>query len=803
MIVRLLIFSLLLGAIGCSQRMVRSLPGVNGDRVSLPNGWHLTPVGRSIGVGDLPMNFAVSHDRRLIAVTNNGESDQSIELIDVATARVTDIMPIPRSWLGIEFTRDDRHLYVSAGNLNTIRTYSVENNSLTPQDSIVLGKPWPVRISPTGLALDESRNRLYVVTKENNSLYVIDIKTKSVLKRDTLDGEAYTCLLSPDHATLYISVWGNKNVCVYDTKADSITAHIATGSNPNDLCLTGDGRYLFVANSQDNSISVIDTRQLSVLETLSAALFPQSLEGSTTNSIGLSEDGKRLYAANADNNCLAVFNVERPGHSVSKGFIPTGWYPTCVRVVDGRVWVANGKGITSAPNPRGPNPARRRGKAEESKKREQYIGGLFKGTISVIPEPDGAQLAAYSQMVYRNTPYSPSAASMSGGESGNPIPVRPGEPSPIKHVFYVIKENRTYDQVLGDDPRGNGDTSLCLFPERVTPNQHAIAREFVLLDNFYVDGEVSADGHNWSTAAYANDFIEKTWPTRYGGRGGEYDYIGNRSIALPRNGFIWDNCLSHNVSFRNYGEFGDEGPPKLKTLAEQTCGTYPGWNLKIKDTTRERVWENDFDSLLAVNALPAMNLVYLPNDHTSGLSKGAFSPFAAVADNDLALGKLVEHLSHSSVWNESAVFVLEDDAQDGPDHVDAHRSIAFVAGGHVRRHAVDHTMYSSSSMLRTMELILGLPPMSQYDAAATPMWRCFDGSIDRSVFTALPARIDLDDKNIAVNNSSEASDMFDLSGPDRAPVQDLNRVIWLAVRGEGSAMPAPRRGAFVSSQGDD
>src|ERR1041385_7582988 len=603
---RSIAFALLLAGMGCSQKMITSLPGADQTGVRLPNGWHLTPAGQTIGVGDLPMNLAVSHDRRLIAVTNNGESARSSELIDVPGARVIDVMPIPQSWLGIEFARDDRRIYASAGNLNSIRIYTVEKNSLRLQDSIVLGKAWPVRISPTGLALDESRDRLYVVTKENNSLYVVDLRTKSILKRDTLEGEAYTCILSPDHATLYVSVWGNKNVCVYDTRSDSITTRIPTGRNPNDLCLTKDGLYLFVANSQDNSISVIDTRRNEVLETLNAAMFPQCPEGSTTNSIGLSEDGRTLYAANADNNCLAVFNVERPGHSVSRGFIPTGWYPTCVRVVDGLVWVANGKGISSLPNPRGPNPSRRRGKAEESKRREQYIGGLLKGTINVLREPDEAQLAQYSRMVYRNSPYSPSGASTAEGESGNPIPVRPGDPSPIKHVFYVIKENRTYDQVLGDEPRGNGDTSLCLFPERITPNEDALAREFVLLDNFYVDGEVSADGHNWSTAAYANDFIEKTWPTRYGGRGGEYDYIGNRSIALPLNGFIWDDCLAHHVSFRNYGEFGDEGPPKLKSLTEQTCRAYPGWNLKIKDTTRERVWEHDFDSLLAANALPAM-----------------------------------------------------------------------------------------------------------------------------------------------------------------------------------------------------
>ncbi len=796
------ILILLFGGIGCHTGIIPSLADIERSRVFLPNGWHLTPVGRSLRVGDLPLNLAVNRNRRRIAVTNNGKSDQSIELIDGENARVIDSISLRQSWLGLQFSDDDRRLYVSGGNLNSIFVFDVSNDKLRLEDSIVLGKPWPVKISPTGLALDDTRSRLYVVTKEDSSLYIIDRGTKSILRKIALGAEAYTCILSPTRQTLYVSLWGTDKIVAYDTEMDTMRARIQAGDHPNDLCLTSDGRYLFAANSQDNSVSVIDATHFTVLETLDAALYPHSLEGSTTNSIALSDDDGTLYIANADNNCLAVFDVRHPGHSMSKGFIPTGWYPTCVRVVHNQLWIANGKGLTSLPNPKGPNPAQRRGKAEDI--HEQYIGSLFRGTISVLAEPNDRQLAGYSQVVYRNTPYKKLEDGGIGREPGNPVPLRPGDASPITHVFYVIKENRTYDQVLADDPRGNGDTSLCLFPERITPNEHALAREFVLLDNFYVDGEVSADGHNWSTAAYANDYIEKTWPTRYGGRGGNYDYIGNRSIALPRAGFIWDNCTAHNIPFRNYGEFADEGTPRLPVLAEHTCPAYPGWNLEIRDTTRERIWEHDFDSLLAVNAVPALSIVYLPNDHTSALAKGAFTPFAAVADNDFALGKFVEHISHSSLWKESVVFVIEDDAQDGPDHVDAHRSIAFVVGGRVRRHAVDHTLYSTSSMLRTMELILGLPPMSQYDAAAGPMWRCFQEAVDGSAFQARPAHINLDDRNIAETNLMKRSEGFDLSQADRVPSEEMNRILWEAVRGEGSVIPPARRGAFLRSvPGDD
>jgi YVTN family beta-propeller protein len=770
-------------------------------RIALPNGWHLSPAGSSLDVGDFPMNIEMSPDGHLAAVLNCGQSDQSIQLIDVRAHRVVDSVPIPMAWLGLRFSRDGRRLYASGGNLNQILIYDIRDSKLHCADSIVLGRPWPEKISPTGIALDESRERIYIATKESNALYIASLGSKKVVAKIPLSSEAYACCLSPDKSTLYVSLWGGKGVVVFNTESDTVSGVIPAGNHPNDICLTPDGKYLFTANSQDNTVSVIDTRRRVAVETLDAAVYPNSPEGSTTNSVALSGDGKTLFIANADNNCLAVFDVSEPGHSRSRGFIPTGWYPTCVRVSGDELWVANGKGFTSHPDPHGPNPAGRVGKAEEAVVREEYIGSLFRGTVSIVPIPDDGHLGAYSTAVYRNTPFSHDREAQTGGEPGNPVPVRQGDPSPVKYVFYVMKENRTYDQVLGDDPRGNGDTSLVLFPRKITPNEHAIAREFVLLDNFYVDAEVSADGHNWSMAAYANDYIEKTWPTRYGGRGGNYDYIGNRDIALPKNGFLWDDCLRNGVSFRNYGEFCDDGVPMLSALAAHTCRAYPGWDLGIHDTTRERIWEHEFDSLLAAGTLPRLSIVYLPNDHTSGLSRGAYTPFAAVADNDLALGKLIEHLSGSSIWKECAVFVLEDDAQDGPDHVDAHRSTAYVAGGLVRRHAVDHTMYSSASMLRTMELILGLTPMSQYDAAAEPMWRCFTPGADLTPFHAVPAEVNLDEKNTAWNNGGKEEEI-NLTDADRVPDGEFNLILWGAIKG-GVPMPPVHRSAFLSTEKDD
>ena len=422
--------------------------------------------------------------------------------------------------------------------------------------------------------------------------------------------------------------------------------------------------------------------------------------------------------------------------------------------------------------------------------------------MSIIDEPGPVALGIYSKAVYTNTPYSKQGELNAKGEAGNPIPMKVGAPSPIKYVFYIIKENRTYDQVLGDMPEGNGDSSLCLFPERVTPNHHKLARDFVLLDNFYADGEVSADGHNWSTSAHATDYIEKNWVTSYGGRGGTYPGEGQKKIADPKDGYIWDYASRAGVTFRTYGEFADNGKANIPVLENHLCTYFPGYNLKIRDTVRFNRWKQDFDSLLALNAVPRLNTLRFSNDHTEGLRRGSATPFAHVADNDLAMGLFIEHLSNSSIWKESAVFIVEDDAQNGPDHVDAHRTVAFVAGPFVKRGYVDKTMYSTSSMLRTIELILGLPPMSQFDAAATPMFNSFMATPNFTPYKALPNNINLSEVNTATNRTALLSDKIDLSKEDLVPDMLFSEIIWKAVRGEHSQMPAPRRSAFVKTDKD-
>ena len=780
----------------------QTLQQLEAKRVGLPNGWSLTPIGKSLALGDLPLNMAVLPSKRFIAVTNNGQSVQSLQLIDAVNNKVLHNKIIPRSWYGLKFSSDERFLYASGGNDNWILKYAIVKDTLALKDSIKLGPKWPYKLSPTGIELDDAKKILYVGTKENNSLYFVDLASKTIKDSIKLEGEVYGCLLSPDKRKLYVSVWGNDEVLVINTSNRKIQEHIKVGDNPNELCLTKNGKYLFVANANDNSVSVINTAEQKVIETLNAALFPDAPPGATSNGLALSGDEKILYIANADNNCLAVFDISKPGQSKSNGFIPTGWYPTNIKVIGKKIFVTNGKGFSSRANPYGPNPTKRREEVishvgdTNRPKEVQYIGGLFKGTMSIITAPTAQQLSVYSQVVYRNTPYNNEIAAQAKGETGNPIPMKLGDPSPIKYVFYIIKENRTYDQVLSDLPGGNGDTSLLLFGERITPNLHKLAKEFVLLDNFYCDGEVSADGHSWSLGAYATDFLEKTWPTNYGGRGGEYQGEGAKKTANNK-WYIWDQCKKKGISYRTYGEFTDAKTASIPVLENHFCPYYTGWNMGVKDTSRFYQWKREFDSLLEKNAVPRFNTLRMGNDHTEGLRKDKPTPFAHVADNDLAVGMFVEYLSKSPLWKESAVFIIEDDAQNGADHVDAHRTTAYIAGGFVKRKFIDHTMYSTSSMLRTMELILGLQPMSQYDAAAEPMWRCFTSTADISPFVSLPSNINLNEKNIVLNKWQQKSETFDFTHEDRAPDLEFSELLWYAVKGDHIPFPGPKRSAFV------
>ncbi len=769
------------------------------NRIGLPNGWALTPVGQHLKLGDLPLNMVLNGAGDRAVVSNNGQSGHSLQWIDLQKNQVLHTLDVPKLWYGLALNAAGNNLYASAGNDNCIRRYGIEKDQLKYRDSISLGKAFPKnKIWPAGLALDEKRQQLYVACKDSTALFVLDLQAKKVKKTIALGAQAYSAVLSKSGEDLYVSLWGGAEVVVIDLAREEVKKRIKVGLHPTEMVESADGKRLFVACADDNSVFVIDLVQLKVQENLNAALYPDAPTGSGSTSLALDEAGKKLYVANADNNCLAVFDVSEVGESRAFGFVPTGWYPSVVRFWGKNIYVCNGKGVLgSKANPKGPQPNDDHGGGEE------YIAGLFKGALSVIALPDALTWAAYRRLVYENTPYSKEKELQAAGEKGNPIPSRVGEFSPIKYVFYILKENRTYDQVLGDLPKGNSDPSLCLFPDSITPNHHALAREFVQLDNFYVDAEVSADGHSWSMAAYANDYNEKTWPTNYGGRGGDYDYEGQNPTAVPKAGFLWNQALKAGISFRNYGEFAygyDE--PMDPSLRPHTCKSFPAWDLNIKDSLRYERWKTDFDELLRKNAVPRLSIFSLGGDHTSGAAPGARTPKAMVADNDWAMGKIVEHISKSPIWKETAIFILEDDAQNGPDHVDAHRSVCLVASPYARRNHLEHTLYATSSVVRTIELILGLKPMSQYDAGATPLYACFSKKPHFAPYQARPYNIKLNQFNPKTGKLAEMSKNLPLHKVDAVPERLFNEIIWKAVKGTQQDMPAPRRSAFVFGDSD-
>jgi YVTN family beta-propeller protein len=799
--------------------LFRPTPGAQFDgAVLLPNQWSLRPVGKQVEVGNFPVNIALHVKGDWAAVLHSGYGPHEVAVVDLKMARIVSRVGLPKTFYGLCFTPDGDQLLVSGGEDDVVYQFHFSKGYLSDRKVIELPDPKSTLVA-AGLACSHDGNRVYVACCLGNRLVVVPLshpeQQKSVALPD--GGHPYSVLPSTRTDRVFVSLWGKSSVAVIDPSTGKTDATWPTASHPTEMVLSPDGGLLYVACADSNSVTVIETQSGRQIEILSTSLYPQAPHGSTPNSLALAPNGKTLWVANADANNLTVIDVSHRGQGRPQGFIPVGWYPTSVRVsaAADRIVVANGKGLSSKANRDGPNP-----KLEHVTAKTEYIGGLFPGTVSIIATPKPNAMPGLSKTAYACTPLRADAAPTGHRrQADNPIPAQVGQSSPIKHCIYVIKENRTYDQIFGDIREGNGDPELCLFPERVTPNHHALARQFVLLDNFYVDGEVSANGHEWSTAAYATDYVEKVWPQVYRS-GGEhsrkalpgfgYPAEGGTAIAAPSSGYLWDRCREAGVSYRSYGEFVENGPQpgkpghaRVKGLEGHFDPLYRGFDLDYSDQRRADRFIEELKRFESEGQMPSLIILRLPNDHTSGTTRGVPTPTAYLADNDLALGRLVDAVSRSKFWNETAIFVLEDDAQNGPDHVDAHRSPALVISPYAKRRQVDSNMYSTSSMLRTMELILGLKPMTQFDAAAQPMYDSFQAEPDLTPFVHLPAIVNLQQRNQAEAWGAEESARMDFREADAAEDQRLNEIIWRSVRGAGQSMPPPVRAAFFAPHGDD
>ena len=827
--------------------------GDDPNYVVLPTNQVLTPLGRQVIVGGRPTDVALSPDGRWLAVL----SGSHVITIDVGSGAAVDRAEhTGGSCKGVLFSADGKKLFASSSG-GTIGVFDVAaDGKLARASSIQL--PVPAKAArktalPIGLALSGDQKTLWAVLNLNNTLAEIDLPTGNVVREIPVGNAPYDVVLAGD--TAYVSNWAGRHpgpadltgpsgiatpvridprrhiasdgsVSVVDLKTGRETKQIVVGLHPCGLALAPDGGHVCVANSNSDSISVIDTRAREVIETVSSRPEKSpALFGSGPNALAFSDDGRTLYVANGANNAIAVIGFE-PRRCRWKGCLPTAWYPAGLVLDRARqsLYVANVKGIGSLNITAGRGRRKVKGKDVFG-----YRARDHQGTVSLIPLPRANELAAHSQQVAKNNRVANSHAALAApNRQAMPVPVPrlTGEPSVFKHVLYIIKENRTYDQVFGDIAAGEGDADLCIFGREVTPNQHKIVDEFVLLDNFYCSGTLSADGHQWTDEAYVTDYIEKS----FGGFVRSYPYYGGDAMAYASSGFLWDNVLAHGKTMRVYGEFVQatirwKDPSRktkltfldclrdfeqqsglievlatatVKTLEPHLCRTAIGFPSTVPDVYRAGEFIKELKDFERRGSLPNFMIMLLPNDHTSGTAAGWPTPAASVADNDLALGRIVEAISRSRFWKDTCIFVVEDDPQDGFDHIDGHRTVAMVISPYSRLRKVDSTNYNQTSIVRTIELILGLPPMNQFDASATPMSTCFGDKLDLTPYTSLANNIPLDQMNPPVaqirdprqRHWAAVSATLPLEDVDQADEDTLNRILWHATRGRDDTYPA-------------
>jgi YVTN family beta-propeller protein len=846
---RLPFAALLLCALSAAADDIDQLKvGVQPDgRIVTPTNQVLRPAGRQITFPGRPVDLALAEDGAILVV----KSTRELLFIDVAANKVKQTLAIPKIGSGFSVVglavHGDR-VYVGDTGDTVHAAERQDDGKYAWTDAIDLAAPsLGGKAHTAGMEFDRNGKKLWTASTRGNNVQLLDLASDESEQTVSVGVAPYMIRAAGDK--LYVSNWGgdppakgepqakssgspvhiDPKTGVADRGSVSVLASengrwkqartIAVGLRPCALAVSPKGRFVYVGNANSDTISIIDTHTDKVVETILCRPDVHLPFGSGSNAVAVSHDGGTLYVADGTNNCIAVVrlaagssdgeSIGRPDASAVAGLIPTGWYPGAVLLsADGKtLYAANIKGHGSLSQPRA---------AEQGKNSRDYLG-----SVSIIEVPDAAQLAEYTKQVNENNRLAYSLAGLDAPRPDAtpvPMPRRHGEPSVFQHVIYIIKENRTYDQVLGDMKEGDGAAKLCLFGEETTPNQHALARQFTLFDNFYCSGVLSADGHCWTDQAYCGDYLEKS----FGGFTRSYPDDGSDPLAYASPGFLWDDALAHRKTFRNYGEYVSNkfDPNKakwtdlyadyknktanvkvtatanLKTLAPYTHPGYPWFPLLMPDVYRARLFLEELKSFEKKGEMPNLIVMTLPGDHSSGLSGGYPTPRAMVADNDLALGQIVEGVSKSKFWPNTCIFVVEDDPQAGFDHVDGHRTVAFAISPYTKRKFVDHTAYNQTGMVKSIELALGLPPMNQLDLSATPMRNCFTDEPDLTPYECVPNKIKLDEMNILsglldgeARRWAEKSAALDFDDGDAADEDTLNRILWYSVRG-GAPYPA-------------
>ncbi len=841
------VFLLSLGAGGIAAVNATFVPEV--PATPLVTGKRLTPRGSQTNVGSFPANMAMSPDGQFLIVTNVGMRSFLSVLRSSDGKMVSQLdwnadSPVFKKkkqalYVGLVCGAEkdgQTPVYASGGAEGTVAVLSLSAAGVLTDTGRKLGVAQEGGAFVAGLSLSADGTQIYAADNSANpnakmrgALQVLSVSTGKIERKIELPGYPYA-LASAKNGAIYVSSEQRGVVSVIEgTKPQK---DIATGTQPVALLLDRAQKRLFVANAGSDTLSLIDTRKQRVTRTI--LLRPQGargLPGATPTGLALSPDEKRLYVTLADLNAVAV--VDLPGGTLA-GYIPVGWYPTAALVSsDGRrLFVANAKGVAARNPNAAPNP--------NLKERPQYIQNLIEGTVSTLDLSAIRDLRPLTaQVISNNASLAPRAAKF----------VNPG----IKHVFYIIKENRTYDQILGDLGRGDGDPTLALFGREVTPNLHALANRFALLDNFYCCAEVSGDGWNWSTGGMISEFTARNVPHSYGGRVRSYDFEGTNNgvpvdrlnipdAARPPGGYLWDLAARNRVSFRNYGFFTDdlklprtlpeegtqglENTPTKRALVGKTDLNFRQYDMNypdseafallgidpftakqaakysaMPDASRVAAWKRDFKILLGKNAVPALSMLRLPRDHTSGTTPGVPSPRAMVADNDFAVGQIVQTISQSPVWASSAIIIIEDDAQNGYDHVDAHRSTCFVISPFVERGRHDSRFYNTDSALKTIEMLLGMPPMTAYDAGAAPIAVFGTAPLNAEPFQAImPSRAIISEINTKdAPGAALSARLLDPLKEESAPDEALNAILWHAVKG-AQKPPARRYGIRLTSK---